>query len=113
YVEAMWRMLQEPAPDDYVVATGVATELVDFLALAFGRLDLDWRRHVVLDESERRPADVDSMRGDASKARRVLGWRPATSLAALVDAMVARDLELAEREAEAIRTGCAGRSLPS
>jgi GDPmannose 4,6-dehydratase len=98
YVEAMWRMLQQERPDDYVVATGVSIGIRDFLDLAFAALDLDWKRYVEIDPRHYRPAEVDHIEGDASKARRVLGWQPKHDVASLVRMMVDADLELARRE---------------
>src|SRR6185503_3832665 len=74
YVEAMWRMLQHDAPDDYVVATGHASSVRDFVALAFGHADLDWQRYVRIDPRYYRPAEVDYLLGDAAKAHEALGW---------------------------------------
>jgi GDPmannose 4,6-dehydratase len=98
YVEAMWRMLQAPAPDDYVVATGEAYSVRDFLEASFTQLDLDWREYVESDPRYLRPAEVDHLLGDASKARDALGWKPQVGFAALVGMMVEHDLELARRE---------------
>ena len=98
YVEAMWRMLQADTPDDYVVATGESITIRDFLDLAFGQLDLDWKRYVEIDPRYLRPAEVDHLEGDAAKARRVLGWEPRTDVRALARMMVDADLRLAERE---------------
>src|SRR5207253_2848813 len=79
YVEAMWLMLQQDSPDDYVIATGETHSVQDFLEEAFGHVDLDWREFVELDPKYLRPAEVDLLVGDASKARERLGWRPATT----------------------------------
>ena len=98
YVEAMWRMLQQEEPDDYVIATGEAHSVRELVEFAFGALGLDWRRHVELDPRYLRPTEVDVLEGDASKARARLGWRPRTSFAELVSMMVAHDLDLARRE---------------
>ncbi len=98
YVEAMWRMLQQEQPDDYVVATGESHSVKEFLDEAFGLLELDWRRHVELDPRYLRPAEVETLVGDAAKARRALGWQPATSFHELVRIMVEADLKLAEQE---------------
>src|SRR6476659_2806549 len=76
YVVAMWLMLQQEAPDDYVVATGRAHSVEDLVAAAFECIGLDWREHVVQDPAFMRPAEVDLLIGDAGKARRVLGWEP-------------------------------------
>jgi GDPmannose 4,6-dehydratase len=98
YVEAMWRMLQQDEPGDYVIATGVSLSIRDFLELVFERLDLDWERHVEIDPRYFRPAEVDHLEGDATKARRALGWEPTTDIRTLVAMMADADLELAKRE---------------
>jgi GDPmannose 4,6-dehydratase len=98
YVEAMWRMLQHDRPDDFVIATGQAYSIRDFLDIAFGEARLDWEKYVEIDPSYYRPTEVDYLLGDASKAREALGWRPKTSFAALVKMMVLSDLRLAEAE---------------
>ena len=92
YVDAMWRMLQQPEPGDYVVATGVTTTIRDMCRLAFEHAGLDWNRHVVVDSALFRPAEVDVLCGDASKARERLGWQPTTNLAQLLGLMVDADL---------------------
>jgi len=92
YVDAMWRMLQQPAPGDYVIATGVTTTIRDMLRLAFSHVGLDWERYVVTDKALLRPAEVDMLRGDSSKARANLGWVPATTLAQLMGMMVDADV---------------------
>jgi GDPmannose 4,6-dehydratase len=92
YVDAMWRMLQQPAPADYVIATGVTTTIRDMVRLAFSHAGLDWERHVATDPALLRPAEVDMLRGDASKARAALGWRASTSLAQLMGMMVDADI---------------------
>ena len=93
YVDAMWRMLQQPVPDDYVIATGVSTAIRDMCRLAFSHAGLDWERHVTVDSSLYRPAEVDMLRGDAAKARERLGWRPSTDLPKLMGMMVDADLQ--------------------
>ena len=93
YVDAMWRMLQQPRPDDYVVATGRTVSVREFCALAFGHVGLRYEDHVVTDPAFLRPAEVDVLLGNADKARRVLGWQAGTPLEALVAMMVERDLE--------------------
>jgi len=98
YVEAMWRMLQHDEPGDYVVATGVSISIREFLDLVFSRLDLDPDEHVVIDPAYFRPAEVDHLEGDPSRARSVLGWEPSTSIHQLAEMMVKSDLVLAERE---------------
>jgi len=113
YVEAMWRMLQQDTPDDYVVATGESITIRDFLGLTFGRLDLDWQKYVEIDPRYFRPAEVDHLEGDPSKGRKILGWEPRTDIRTLAAMMVDSDLRLAQKEqvlreaghAEAPRTG--------
>ena len=92
YVDAMWRMLQQDSPDDYVVATGEMHSVKDFLETAFGLVGLDWDRHVRIDERYFRPTEVDELRGDASKARRVLAWTPTVTFEGLVRIMLEADL---------------------
>ena len=92
YVRAMWLMLQRDAPDDYVVATGAAHSVREFAELAFAHAGLDWKKHVVQDERLIRPAEVDQLLGDSSKARKVLGWQPSVSFEGLVKMMVEADL---------------------
>jgi GDPmannose 4,6-dehydratase len=98
YVEAMWAMLQQKQPDDYVVATGRMHSVREFAEAAFAEADLDWQKHVAFDERYLRPTEVDALQGDASKARRVLGWVPKVDFAGLVAMMVAHDMELARQE---------------
>jgi GDPmannose 4,6-dehydratase len=98
YVEAMWRMLQQDAPDDYAVATGESISIRDFLGLTFGHLDLDWQKHVEIDPRYFRPAEVDHLEGDPAKSRRLLGWEPKTDIRTLAAMMVDSDLKLAQRE---------------
>jgi GDPmannose 4,6-dehydratase len=93
YVRAMWLMLQQNEPDDYVVATGVSHTVADLVEVAFGHAGLDWRKHVVQDPKFLRPAEVDHLIGDPSKARRVLGWEPQTDFNALIRMMVDADIE--------------------
>ncbi len=94
YVQAMWMMLQQPAADDYVVATGKTHSVRQFVEIAFDHAGLDWRRHVVQDPRFMRPAEVDQLLGDSAKARRTLGWRPAVDFDGLVRMMVDADLAL-------------------
>jgi GDPmannose 4,6-dehydratase len=93
YVKAMWLMLQQDRPDDYVVATGETHSVRELVETAFGCVDLDWRQYVVQDPALRRPAEVDLLVGDAGKARQVLGWRPEVSFPGLVKMMVGADLD--------------------
>jgi len=99
YVEGMWLMLQQDQPDDYVLATGETHTVQEFVEEAFGRAGLDWERHVVIDPRFVRPAEVDLLLGDPSKAKRELGWEPKTTFNALVDMMVDADLERVARMA--------------
>ena len=94
YVRAMWLMLQRDTPEDYVVATGETHSVEQFLDVAFGHLDMDWREFVVQDERFMRPAEVDLLVGDPGKAGRDLGWEPSVSFIELVKMMVDADLEL-------------------
>ena len=98
YVEAMWRMLQQDRPGDYVVATGETRSVREFVEAAFAHAGLDWKKHVEIDPRYFRPAEVDSLVGDASKARAKLGWAPTVSFAELVKMMVDADLAQAKRE---------------
>jgi GDPmannose 4,6-dehydratase len=93
YVEAIWLMLQQDEPDDYVVAMGEEHSVQELVELSFGHAGLEWERHVVEDPRFMRPADVDHLVGDASKAREKLGWEPRTSFQQLVEMMVDADLE--------------------
>ena len=97
YVEAMWLMLQQEEPDDYVIATGETYTVREFLEVAFGYLDLDWKRHVKIDPKYYRPTEVDLLIGDASKAKKQLGWQPKVRFRDLAMMMVDADL-VAERE---------------
>lgn len=105
HVEAMWLMLQQPEPDDFVIATGESHSVREFLEGAFAHLGLDWTRHVEIDPRYLRPTEVDHLEGDASKARRVLGWRPRVTFRELVRMMVDEDLELARQELTLRRAG--------
>jgi GDPmannose 4,6-dehydratase len=93
YVRAMWLMLQQAAPDDFVIATGATRSVGEFVRAAFDNVDLDWERYVVVDPRFYRPAEVDLLVGDATKARNVLGWEPEVSFEQLVETMVQADLE--------------------
>jgi GDPmannose 4,6-dehydratase len=93
YVQAMWLMLQQPHPDDYVVATGQTHSVRELVEAAFGCVGLDWTKHVVRDPALIRPAEVDVLVGDASKARRTLCWQPTVDFHALVEMMVQADLK--------------------
>jgi GDPmannose 4,6-dehydratase len=97
YVDAMWRMLQQPTPGDFVVATGETHSVREFCELAFGYADLNWQDHVVIDERFFRPAEVDLLVGDPSHAREVLDWAPSTGFRELVEMMVEADLDAVAR----------------
>jgi GDPmannose 4,6-dehydratase len=98
YVEAMWLMMQAEKSDDYVIATGETHSVKEFVEAAFGYLDLDWQEHVEIDPWYYRPSEVDLLLGDASKARKELGWEPRVSFPELVRLMVDHDLVLAKEE---------------
>ncbi|HVO10761.1 MAG TPA: GDP-mannose 4,6-dehydratase [Vicinamibacteria bacterium] len=100
YVEAMWRILQQEQPGDYVIATGETHSVREFCEAAFSCVGLDWREHVKLDQKYFRPAEVDLLLGDASKARRELGWEPRVTFRDLVGLMVKADLEAGGRRPE-------------
>ena len=102
YVEAMWLMLQQDKPDDYVVATGESHSVEECLDVSFGALGLDWKKYVEIDPRYFRPTEVDHLHGDPSKAKRVLGWNPKVSFKALIEMMVKAD-------EEDVRTSLAGR----
>lgn len=105
YVEAMWLMLQQDKPDDYVVATGESYSVKEFLERSFGMAGLEWRDYVEFDPAFLRPAEVDHLEGDPSKAKAALNWSPRTSFNELVRMMVESDMELAAQEATLARAG--------
>jgi GDPmannose 4,6-dehydratase len=96
YVQAMWAMLQQPMPDDYVIATGETHTVREFAEAAFAQVGLDYRQYVVEDKQLIRPAEVNILQGDAAKAQRVLGWTPTVRFQALVQEMVSADCEAAK-----------------
>jgi GDPmannose 4,6-dehydratase len=93
YVDAMWRMLQQDEPDNFVVGTGETHSVQEFCEIAFGRVDLDYKKHVIVDERYYRPAEVDLLISDASKAGKVLGWEPKVTFKQLVEMMVDSDMK--------------------
>jgi GDPmannose 4,6-dehydratase len=97
YVQAMWLMLQQQQPDDYVVGSGMTHSVEEFVQIAFDHVGLDWRKHVVIDPQFYRPAEVDLLLSDPSKAQRVLGWEPEVSFEQLVTMMVDADLAAVDR----------------
>jgi GDPmannose 4,6-dehydratase len=98
YVEAMWLMLQQDVPDDFVVATGKTYSVRQFLSEVFGRLELSWRDYVGIDHRYYRPTEVDCLCGDASKAKRVLGWEPTVGFDELACIMTDADMQIAQSE---------------
>src|SRR6185295_10779501 len=92
YVKAMWQMLQQPSADDYVIATGKSHSVRELVEIAFGHAGLDWRKYVVEDPALLRPAEVEHLIGDASKARATLGWQPTVDFTGLVKMMVDEDM---------------------
>ncbi len=111
YVKAMWAMLQQVSPDDYVIATGAAYSVREFLEASFGYAGLDWENYVEIDPRYFRPAEVDYLCGDATKARTVLGWKPSVDFNSLVKMMVDADVELARYEAAVVEAGGARPSV--
>ncbi|NLD81766.1 MAG: GDP-mannose 4,6-dehydratase [Smithella sp.] len=105
FVEAMWLMLQQEKPDNYVIATGETHSVREFAEKVFAKLDLDYARHVAIDPRYFRPTEVDVLLGDASKARKALSWEPKVTFDQLVDMMVAADLELAKKEKTLLDAG--------
>jgi len=101
FVRAMWLMLQQENPDDFVIATGQTHSVKEFLEKTFSILDLDWQDFVEIDPDYFRPTEVDALKGDATKAKKLLGWEPSIDFPDLVRLMVEHDLELAERECHA------------
>jgi GDPmannose 4,6-dehydratase len=112
YVRAMWMMLQQSEPDDYVLATGVTHSIRELLEVAFGAAGLDWKKHVEVDPKLIRPAEVEFLCGDATKAREKLGWRPEVSFEQLIKMMVEADLELVQKTESPVPAGSAARSTP-
>jgi GDPmannose 4,6-dehydratase len=98
YVEGMWRILQHDRGDDFILATGQAHSVREFVEAAFAHVDLDWKKYVRHDARYERPAEVDSLVGDAAKARKLLGWEPKVRFDELVRLMVDADLDLLSRE---------------
>ena len=105
YVDAMWRMLQTDTPGEYVIATGKSYSVADFLDAAFEQLNLDWKKYVKFDARYLRPAEVDHLLGDSTKARKELGWEPKTDFKQLVKLMIDSDMELAKCEKTILDSG--------
>lgn len=105
YVEAMWLMLQQEKPDDYVIATGETHSVREFAEKVFAKLGLDYQKHVEVDSRYFRPTEVDVLLGDSTKAQKTLGWKPKVSFDKLIDMMIAADLELAQKEKTLVDAG--------
>ncbi len=98
FVEAMWLMMQQDEPDDYVIATGETHSVREFVEIVFGKLGLDYKRHVSIDPKYFRPTEVDILLGDATKAKKKLGWTPKVTFEQLIDMMIEADMEMAKKE---------------
>jgi GDPmannose 4,6-dehydratase len=107
FVEAMWLMLQQDKPDDFVIATGETHSVREFAEKVFSKLDLDYNEFVSVDPRYFRPTEVDVLLGDASKAKKALGWKPKITFDALIDMMIATDMELAKKEKTLVNAGFA------
>ena len=105
YVEAMWLMLQQKKPADYVIATGETHAVKEFVEKVFQKLDLEYEKYVAVDPKYFRPTEVDILLGDASKARKILGWEPKVNFDRLIDMMIESDMELAKKEKTLIDAG--------
>lgn len=105
YIEAMWLMLQQDTPDDFVIATGETHSVKEFLESVFNKLGLDYKKHVVIDKRYFRPSEVDILLGDSSKARKILGWTPKISFENLINMMIEADMELAKKEKTLVDAG--------
>ena len=105
FVEAMWLMLQQDKPDDFVIATGETHSVREFAQKVFEKLDLDYSKYVAVDPRYFRPTEVDVLLGDASKAKKVIGWVPKISFDELIDMMIATDMELAQKEKTLVDAG--------
>jgi GDPmannose 4,6-dehydratase len=103
YVEAMWMMLQTEVPGDYVIATGETHTVKEMLELAFDRLQLDWKKHIKIDQKYYRPTEVDLLIGDASKAKKELGWQPKIKFQELIAMMVDADLATEKEKLDGTR----------
>jgi len=101
----MWLMLQQDKPDDFVIATGETHSVCEFTEKVFSRLDLDYNKYVSVDPRYFRPTEVDVLLGDASKAKKALGWKPKVTFDALIDMMIATDMELAKKEKTLLDAG--------
>ncbi len=107
YVEAMWMMLQQEKPDDFVIATGETHSVREFAQKVFAKLGLDYNKYVIVDQRYFRPTEVDVLLGDSAKAKKILGWQPKINFENLIDMMIAADLELAKKEKTLVEAGFA------
>lgn len=105
YVEAMWRMLQQEKPDDYVIATGETHSVREFVERVFAKLDMDYRDYVEIDPKYFRPTEVDVLLGDSTKAQKALGWKPKVGFEKLVEMMIATDMEMSNKEKTLLDAG--------
>ncbi len=105
FVEAMWLMLQQDKPDDFVIATGETHSVREFAEKVFAKLDLDYKKYIAVDPRYFRPTEVDVLLGDAAKARKILGWQPKVSFDNLIDMMIATDMEIARKEKTLVDAG--------
>jgi len=105
YVEAMWLMLQQDRPDDFVIATGETHSVKEFAEMVFKKLDLDYKKYVEIDKRYFRPTEVDALLGDATKAGKILNWQPKVSFEKLVDMMIESDMDLAQKEKTLLDAG--------
>jgi GDPmannose 4,6-dehydratase len=104
-VEAMWLMLQQEKPDDFVIATGETYSVREFVERVFAKLGLDMSKHVEIDPRYFRPTEVDVLLGDSTRAQKILGWKPKVSFDKLIDMMITYDLELAKKEKTLLDAG--------
>jgi GDPmannose 4,6-dehydratase len=107
YVEAMWMMLQQEKPDDFVIATGETHSVREFAEIVFAKLGLDYNKYVMVDHRYFRPTEVDVLLGDSAKAKNILGWQPKISFENLIDMMITADLEVAKKEKTLVEAGFA------
>jgi len=107
YVEAMWMMMQQEKPDDFVIATGETHSVREFAQKVFAKLGLDYNKYVMVDRRYFRPTEVDVLLGDSAKAKKILGWQPKIGFEKLIDMMIAADLELAKKEKTLVEAGFA------
>ena len=105
FVEAMWLILQQAKPDDYVIATGETHSVREFAGKVFHKLGLNYKEYVAMDERYLRPTEVDVLLGDSTKARETIGWRPKVTFDQLIDMMIKADLELSSREKTLLDAG--------